>query len=129
MKCGTVLFHSDFQFLDGDHADKRLVVLNAPTFGQPYLCCKTTSKPRFPDREGCHSSHNLYVLNPCPCFKLKTWVQFHEIYELDAVELLQRHASGQVREVGELPPETGRAIVNCVKRSDDISPYQLSFLT
>lgn len=93
MDKGTILFHRALEFKDGETGRKLLIVLNTPQDSEPFLCCKTTSKQKYGlDREGCHSSKNIYVLNPLPnCFSLKTWVQFHEIYEFDNRSFLQSH--------------------------------------
>ncbi|HET6514679.1 MAG TPA: hypothetical protein VFG09_05915 [Thermodesulfovibrionales bacterium] len=86
MDRGTILYHRAFEFKDGEIGQKLLIVLNTPQNDAPYLCCKTTSKMKYGiEKEGCHSSKNIYVLNPSPQgFKEKTWIQFHEIYEFDS---------------------------------------------
>ncbi len=130
MNKGTILFHRDFQFLNGQSGEKLIIVLNTPKDKEPYLCCKTTSKQKFNiDKEGCHSQQNIYVINPnFDWFRMKTWVQFHELYEFEAPKFLQAHFNGSLDVKGELKENTVRAIVNCIKRSDDVSKYNLSLL-
>lgn len=127
---GSILYHTAFQFHNGETSPKLLIVLNTPKKSQPYLCCKTTSKPKYPDTEGCHSESDLYVLNAnTDSFPEKTWVQFHELYEFDVVGLLNAHLKDRVLDrKGQLREETIRAIVNCVKGSQDVSVYHLSLL-
>lgn len=130
MDKGTILFHRDFQFHNGQSGEKLIIVLNTPKDNEPYLCCKTTSKPKFNiDKEGCHSQKNIYVINPnFDWFKIKTWVQFHELYEFEPPRFLQAHFDGVLEIKGELKENTVNAIRNCIKRSEDVSKYHLTLL-
>ncbi len=130
MNKGTILYHTAFQFKDGQIGQKLLIVLNTPQNNDPYLCCKTTSKQKYGlDKEGCHSNKNIYVLNPIAnCFPAKTWVQFHEIFEFNNHTFLQDHFNGKLNIKGTLPTNTINAIINCIKKSDDISKYHLQLL-
>lgn len=131
MNKGTILFHKDFQFHDGQSGDKLIIVLNTPKKKEPYLCCKTTSKQKFDiDKEGCHSHKNIYVIaSHTDWFKVKTWVQFHELYEFEPEKFLQAHFKGDLEIKGELKENTVNAIRNCIKRSDDVSKHHLSLLS
>jgi len=130
MNKGTILFHRDFQFHNGQSGEKLIIVLNTPKNNEPYLCCKTTSMQKFNiDKEGCHSQKNIYVINPnYDWFKVKTWVQFHELYEFEPQKFLQAHFKGVLDVKSELKANTIGAIVSCIKRSDDVSKYHLSLL-
>ena len=130
MHKGTILYHQAFQFQNGEVSKKLLIILNAPQKDEPYLCCKTTSKQKYNiDREGCHSSKNIYVINPnTDWFKEKTWVQFHELYEFEASKFLKDHFDGKLEVKGTLKANTIAAIINCVKRSEDVSIYHLTLL-
>jgi len=130
MNKGTILFHRDFQFHNGQSGEKLIIVLNTPKDNEPYLCCKTTSKQKFGiEREGCHSQKNIYVINPnFDWFKMKTWVQFHELYEFERAKFLQAHFKNSLDVKGELKANTIGAIRNCIKRSDDVSKYHISLL-
>lgn len=72
----------------------------------------------------------MYVLLPKEdFFPLKTWVQFNEFYLLEAQKLLSAHLKDKTVEIyGNLKNQTISAIVNCAKRSEDISEYHLSLL-
>jgi len=130
MDKGTILYHSAFRFKDGETGRKLLIILNTPQNDVPYLCCKTTSQPKWGlEREGCYNNKNIYVLNPIQnCFSLKTRVQFHELYEFDSRAFLQAHFNGDLEIVGNLPSQIINAIVNCIKKSEDISKYHLMLL-
>lgn len=130
MNKGKILYHQAFQFQNGQYGKKLLITLNNPQNNEPYLCCKTTSKQQFNiDKEGCHYNKNIYVLNAnTDWFKEKTWVQFHELYEIDRHKFLQAHFKGDMDVKGELKGNTICAIINCIKRSEDISNYHLTLL-
>lgn len=130
MHKGTIFYHKAFQFQNGEIGKKLLIILNMPQKDEPYLCCKTTSKQQFNiDKEGCHSNKNIYVLNPnTDWFKEKTWIQFHELYEFEASKFLQAHFKGELEIKGELKGQTISAIINCIKRSEDVSNYHLTLL-
>lgn len=131
MKRGTVLFHRDFIFKDGESGEKYLIILNDPSGDEPYLCCKTTSKSKYDiTQEGCHPHKNIYLLKAKKdCFPYNTWIQFHELYELTAEELLKAHLGDKTCNITyTLKNETCRAIRNCIKKSIDISPYHLELL-
>lgn len=131
MQKGTVLYHKTFHFTNGETGRKLLIILNTPQKKDPYLCCKTTSKQKYNiDKEGCHNNKNIYVISPnIDLFKEKTWVQFHEIFEFNAETFLKEHFQGNLNIVGTLKVITLTAIINCIRRSEDISKYHLSLLT
>ncbi len=129
MDRGTILFHRQLQYHDGPIGQKLLILLNAPKKSQPYLFCKTTSQPKHVEREGCHHTENLYVLNAnADSFPLKTWVQFHELYELSDDELVRTRLENHWEKKGQLRDQTITAILNCIKKSEDVSAYHLSLL-
>lgn len=130
MDKGTILYHRAFQFKDGEIGQKLLIILNAPQNADPCLCCKTTSKQKYNlEKEGCYNNKNIYVLNSSPnCFPVKTWVQFHELYEFDNHSFLQAHYKGDLDIKGKLPVNIINAIVNCIRKSEDISNHYLMLL-
>jgi hypothetical protein len=132
MKRGTVLFHSRFLFTNGEVGKKYLVILNTPDPKTPIpiLFCKTTSQSLTrPQGPGCHANRNVYVIDvKSDFFQKKTWVQFYEIFEADYKKLLQQHFEKTVTIEGELKAGTINAIINCIRKSDDVSQYHLSLL-
>jgi len=131
MKKGTVLYWKNFKFHDNNTADKFLIVLNSPVnLKTPFLCCKTTSKMKHTDGQGCYPQYGVYVLLANEdLFPKKTWVQLHEFYEIDSKELLEAGLKdNNLKIAGDLKSQIANAIVNCAKRSDDISDYQISLL-
>lgn len=130
MKKGTVFLHKNYQFPDGGTADKFFIIINNPGPNAPFLTCKTTSKQDSrPVNEGCHYLKNVYVLRENDdFFKLRTWVQFYTLYRFNHKELMKKDHSGEVIKMAELRPQTTSAIVNCVKKSEDITFYDLELL-
>ncbi|MBF0345999.1 MAG: hypothetical protein HQL06_17455 [Nitrospirae bacterium] len=85
----TILFHRNMQFKNGEYGDKLLIVLNTPQDNEPYLCCKTTSKQKYGiNKDGCCSNKNIFVLGEgYDWFTKRTYVQFHELYEIEKTGL------------------------------------------
>jgi len=130
MKQGTVYLHLDYRFPDGGIADKFFIILNSPRENEFFITCKTTKEQKCrPDKEGCHNESNLYVLKENDdFFPLKTWVQFHEYYPISQELLFRLKERGIIIKKAELRYQTIRAIINCVGRSDDISPFYWSMI-
>jgi len=130
MKKGTVYFHQGCRFHDGVIGNKLFVILNTPRQDECFITCKTTSQPDSrPDREGCHNMDNLYVLRENDdFFNQKTWIQFHEYYNVSQERLFNLRDRGIITKKAELREQTIRAIINCISRSEDICPLYLSML-
>ena len=132
MDKGTIIFYKKFRFSDGESGEKLLIILNTfKDLSIPYLCCKTTSKQKYNlINPGCYSDRNIYILTENQdFFRLKTWIQFEEIYELKAQDLLDAHYKGLVEVKGQLKENTINSIIKCIKKSQDITNYQLSLLS
>ncbi len=131
MQRGTVLLHEKFEFENGDIGKKFLIVLNNPAQNDPHLVCPTTSqRGNRPDMEGCHPGKGVLVLRAgYDFFKLQTWVQFYRIYEKDANAFLQDHFKGRLNIKANLRDQTIRSIVNCIKKSPDISKYHKELIS
>lgn len=128
---GTVLFHENFKFPDGEYGEKLLIILNTPTNSEPYLVCKTTSKCQYLImKEGCHSEKGIYHIKANKDgFKLDTWVQLNPIIELKKEELLKAHLQDKkCHKVHCISDTLIRAILNCIWKSDDVTQYQLDLL-
>ena len=130
MKRGTVYFHRGCRFHDGEIGNKLFIILNTPRPDEYFLTCKTTSQQKWrSDTEGCHSVDNYYAIRENDEFFIeRSWVQFHEYY-LRSQELIQRFINrGIIIKKAELREQTIRAIINCVNKSDDISPLYQSMI-
>jgi hypothetical protein len=130
MKKGTVYLYKDFRFPDGDVADKFFIILNNPRANEFFITCKTTSQQKWrPVKEGCHNIDNLYVLREnVDFFPKKTWVQFHEYYNISQERLFNLRDRQIIIKKADLRDQTVRAIINCISRSEDISGLYLSMI-
>ena len=130
MKRGTVLFHVRFRFKNGATGKKLIITLNEPTGTDPYLVVRTTSQQKNrPLQEGCHPDRGVFVLNAGhDWFEEKTWIQLHEVFEISLPSFLQDRFRKEVEVKATLKEQTIRAIVNCLKKSPDLTRYQQELL-
>lgn len=121
MKRGTILYHSNFRFLNGEIGEKFLVILNNQKGRDPFLTAKTTSQDKNKSRTpGCIQKESLFLIEGGKnWFKLDTWVQLFELYAFTAPEVLKAHFDGDLEIKGELPEQKANEIKNCVKRLID----------
>lgn len=130
MNPGSVLFYRNFTFEDGAQSDKLLVTLS-PIVRDKILAVKTTSRQRKrPLKDGCHPSgyESVFTFNANQAgFKTTTWIILTP-YILNVADLLQKRTSGDVSVKFELRTTDLRAIINCLKKSDDVSINHLSYL-
>lgn len=130
MSKGNIFHFPDFVFHDGAHGDKLMVVLNEPQENEPYLMCKTTSQTRYGiTTEGCRSDLSLFVTSRKP-LNVKTWILFGSsaVYEFSQNDINEKLLSCEIRKIGCFEISVINSIVNCFKRSDDISKYHLQLL-
>jgi len=130
MKRGEVIFSKRFTFPDGGASEKLLVVLNEATVTTHYLLLLATSQQRKKKSDpGCYAKDNYYVIHPkTDWFNKVTWIMFDRVIEYDFARELSEHFKGNLETMAILKENTIRAIINCIKQSDDITPYQLSLL-
>lgn len=130
MKKGEIILSRKYKFSDGDTARKFLIVLNEGSSQDPHLLLLTTSqqwKRQF--NPGCYAKENYFVLKErCDWFDKTTWVLFDPIIEYNFKRELEEHFKQNLETQACLKEETVNAIINCLKQSDDITPYQISLL-
>lgn len=129
MKRGEVLYSPRFEFKDGGQSPKLFIVLNDPTQTNPALVVRTTSQSKGRRLSpGCFANEGYFVLLAGQdWFRETTWIIL-EVYEYDFKKELAEHFQGNLATKGSLNEETVRAIVNCLKRTEDVTPYHLSVL-
>jgi hypothetical protein len=125
MTPGTVLFWKDFTFDDGGQSDKLLIVVGGDARGYR-LMLKTTSQPAThrPDHDGCHADHGVHRFKQYLGGFLKpTWVQFDTpiIKHIDVIRLKAHRRF-------DLLPSDLNTIVNCYRKTDDISDVLSGYL-
>lgn len=127
MTPGTIIFHKDFKFSDGQMKDKYLVVLGNLKRGV-ILVAKTTSKGhRYRLDFGCQSANRypaFYFPQHSCCFPICTWICLDEFYELNVQSLMQSMTGGEVYKYGVLENSLTRDLQFCAKNADDISAHQ-----
>jgi len=130
MKKGEVILSRKYKFPDGDVARKFLIVLNEGSAQDPHLLLLTTSQQwKRNSNPGCYAKENYFVLKErCDWFDKTTWVLFDPIIEYNFKKELKEHFKQNLETQAFLKEETVNAIINCLKQSDDITPYQISLL-
>lgn len=131
MNCGTVLYDKAFQFSNGQTIDKLLVVLCE--FGNNHLLLTTTSQvgPR-KTKPGCQVADKppTFFLPKGSCwFSKDTWVELHEVNELDAnIHDYKKQDGTTIEHKDALPVELMKEIFDCVLKSEFIEEYYLDHL-
>jgi hypothetical protein len=121
---GTILFHTEFKFSNGETGEKLLIILNDPVPAkEPYLICRTTSQPgNKPKTPGCIAKKSLFFIASNQDFFIKdTWIQLYEIYSFEASEFLKDKFDGKLEIKGNLKELTIRQLLNCIRIIEDIS--------
>ncbi len=132
MNKGTIFFHKKFEFRDGEIGRKLLILLNNPEIKKniPVLVCRTTSNPKNkPFKRGCYDTKNLFMI-PAKhdFFDSDTWVLLHEIFEFKAEDLLNLRFKGYLEILAILREQTINEIINCIRKTQDVSSYHLKIL-
>jgi len=121
---GTILFHSRFEFKNGEIGEKLLVLLNNPDPNiEPFLFCRTTSKQKNRSlTPGCQANQSLFLVPASrDFFQLNTWLQLHEIFPAEASSVLKDHFDGVLQIKGKLKTETIGLLMKCISVIQDIS--------
>jgi len=130
MTPGSVFLYKDFVFPDGIKKPKLLLALAPCTDGR-VLCVLTTSQQhQHPLRDGCHSDAKepVFTFNAhLGGFEKTTWIILQPKLMTEK-GLKNRFESGDCKSIIELCDTDLKAVINCLKKIEDISPYQLSLL-
>jgi len=130
---GQILFYKDFEFEDGSKRDKLFVVLNDADRDSVCLVLKTTSQSKHYKgvEKGCNPKKKVFFV-PIgweQCFKVDTYIQLPEIFEIPTEELLAGDISGKIRITSSLTIECFNLLKNCLKQfKEDISPYHWNLI-
>jgi hypothetical protein len=127
---GKIYAHNNFTFKDGTAGGNKLLVLinELANAEGPWIFCKTTTKNKRNFPQGCHSQHNIYAMLPKEdFFKEPTCIQF-DLHFFCGKQMLKDKIAGHMTELGQLRDQTTRALLNCVKKSPDISKKELQYL-
>jgi hypothetical protein len=130
MAKGTVFHCVDFEFKNGEEKSKYLVQLNEPEGDEPYIVCKTTSNSKNKRLDPpCQPKVSLFALRANhDFFRLDTWLQLYDLYEIVPDELVARCMSHRMQERHHLRAETIGAIVNCIRICEDVGDHHRSLI-
>jgi len=123
---GQILFYKDFEFEDYSKKDKLLVVLNGADTDSLCLVLKTTSQSRHYQGvdKGCNPQKKVFFVPTGweQCFKVDTYIQLPQIFEIPTDKLLAGEISGKIYVSSSLTVECFKLLKNCLKQfKDDIS--------
>ena len=123
---GQILFYKDYEFDDHSKRDKLFVVLNDADTDSVCLVLKTTSQSRHYEGagKGCNPQKRVFFVPRGweQCFKLNTYIQLPEIFQITTDELLVGDISGKIYVSSSLTVDCFKLLKNCLKQfKDDIS--------
>lgn len=130
IKNGCIFHWSDYQFADGERADKYLVILGCKEQCN-YLAVVATSQPKKRKFEpGCNAAMGYYHIpgGGKDWFPKDTWLLLSDPREIHPGEFLKFAMTKAIQHKGQLRDDIANAIRNCLKRCDDVSEYHLSLL-
>lgn len=129
LRFGAVFFWRGFEFEDGGSSDKLLVLLGARQ-NLPYIAVLTTSQRYWPENVGCHAEDGYFFFRDggTAKFSKDTWIDLRRVWEIHPAEIVKAALAKDVIVRWNLPQNDAAAIRNCLKRSKDISPYQITLL-
>lgn len=125
MKRGDVLYFHDWEFPDGGHANKLLIVMNDPKTGMVAMLITTSQdKGRRKRTPGCQPTQREYFLPKTPYWNKGSWISFRRRVEVWHTSQVQGALDdNKCKIVTTLPEQTINEIKNCMKKCciDDLS--------
>ena len=123
---GQILSYKDFEFEDHSRRDKLFVVLNDADTDSLCLVLKTTSQSRHYEGvgKGCNPQKKTFFVPTDweQCFKVDTYIQLPEIFQITTDELLVGDISGKIYVSSSLSADCFAQLKNCLKQfREDIS--------
>jgi hypothetical protein len=130
---GQILCYKNYEFKDHSKRDKLFVVLNDTDKDSVCLVLKTTSQSkRYQDVvKGCNPQKRVFFVPTGweQCFKLDTFIQLPEIFEITTDELLVGEISGKIYVSSSLSVDCFSKLKNCLRQfKEDISPKHWKFI-
>lgn len=128
---GCIFHWEEYQFDDGEKANKYFVILGAKQ-GSNYLAVIATSKQRKRKFEaGCHAKDGYYHIpgGGKDWFPKDTWLLLAPPVEITAADFLRLSlVEKKVELKGNLRTDTANAIKNCLRQCQDVSEEQIGLL-
>jgi hypothetical protein len=109
---------------------KYLLVIGAKQGNDCLMILATTQRHRKDFTPGCNAKDGYYYIPAVAkeFFKENTWLLLNEPKVASAAELVRLGLTKQVEVRGVLRNELVRAVINCLRRSEDIGDVHLSLL-
>lgn len=128
--------HKKFECFDGFIKDKFLIVLNDPKADENFLVLFTTSqesydggKKKRPTSPGCHCPDGcFFIAQGTEWFQKPTWACF-DFSELDKNEVLRHEQNGVFQKKSSLSPLRFKLLIDCIKKSQDITAEQIKLIS
>ena len=123
---GQILFYKGFEFEDHSKRDKFFVVLNDADRDSVCLVLKTPSQSKHYEGvvKGCNPQKRVFFVPRGweQCFKLNTYIQLPEIFQITTDKLLVGDISGKIYVSSSLTVDCFKLLKNRLKQfKDDIS--------
>lgn len=123
---GQILYYKNFEFDNHSKKDKLFVVLNDADRDSICLVLKTTSQSKHYKGvgKGCNPQKRVFFVPRGweQCFKLNTYIQLPEIFQITTDELLVGDISGKIYVSSSLTVDCFKLLKNCLKQfREDIS--------
>lgn len=131
MKKGSILFHKEFSYKNGEIGEKLLVLLNEPkTPSEPYLFCRVTSQEKDkPKQPGCIPNLSLFFISERnDYFSKDTWLQLYDIYPFNAASVLQDSLTKKMIVRGNLKSSTIKNLMACISLIKDIETKYKNYI-
>lgn len=133
-RIGAIWAHPEIDFNDGEGPRRKYFVLlsECENSTDQFVTVFTTSKgeARYkghvdPSPCGC-PRFQCYRLGPkdCPCFPIKTWLQYDNMNDLSLSVLQEEHAKNKIEFLCRMNENQIRSILNCAAKSQDIRQYR-----
>ena len=128
---GYILHCKDYEFEDGEKANKYFVVVGAKP-GSNYLAVMATSKPHYRQfRSGCHADDGYFHIpgGRRDWFPDDTWLLLARGLELSAPELLRLSLKEKrITTVGNLRVDIANGIRKCMRNCHDVPGTYIDLL-
>jgi len=119
---GCVFHWEEYEFEDGEKANKYLVLVGTKA-GSNYLAVVATSKPHKKSyTPGCHANDGYYhIPGGKEGFPKDTWLLIAEPKEIVPADFLARALKKQIELKFHLRHDIANAICNCMRQCNDVS--------
>ncbi len=120
---GSVYFFPNFIFPNGEKSNKLIILLTRSSkLDELFIFCTTTSKQKYREKKpGCNKD-KAYFFIPVgkELFDTDTWLILDILYSFEPIDILQYNFNKKLQYFGRLKKENLQALINCIKKVEDI---------